>query len=160
HYTVRGATGLFRGGFDSGTGTLTRTCTATVPGGAKGGFVVQVVSSHDTGLAAGRRPLSPAAETPPGAARGDPTGAFNPASPNPIPAPAGAGQRAPVSTLTVTNLNDSGVGSLRYQLGRVHDGDTIDFDPGLKGTITLTSGELQVGRDVRIEGPGSANLSI
>jgi hypothetical protein len=40
----------------------------------------------------------------------------------------------------VTNLNDSGVGSLRYQLGRAHDGDTINFDPSLNGTITLTPG--------------------
>src|SRR5262249_14442390 len=50
--------------------------------------------------------------------------------------------------------------SLRYQLGQAHDGDTINFDPRLKGTITLTSGELQLGRGVTIEGPGSANLSI
>jgi hypothetical protein len=180
NYNVQGGTGLFRGGFDSGTGTLTRTSTTTVPGGAKGGFIVQVVSGHDTGLVAGRQPLSPAAAptgtpalaaaptgTPalaaaplPDATEVDPTAVVNPASPNDIPAPQGAGQSAPVGTLTVTNLNDSGVGSLRSELAQAHDGDTISFDPSLKGTITLTSGELKVGGDVKIEGPGSANLSI
>jgi phospholipase/lecithinase/hemolysin len=52
NYTFRGGTGLFRGGFDSGTGLLTRTSTTTVPGGAKGGFSVNVFSNHYTGLVA------------------------------------------------------------------------------------------------------------
>jgi phospholipase/lecithinase/hemolysin len=52
NYTVSGGTGLFRGGFDSGTGTFTRTSTTTVPGGAKGGFTVDVFSDHFTGLVA------------------------------------------------------------------------------------------------------------
>jgi hypothetical protein len=90
----------------------------------------------------------------------DPTGVANPAPPTDIPAPAGAGQSMPTAALTVTNLNDSGVGSLRYQLSQAQDGDTVTFDPSLKGTITLTSGELKLGRDVTIEGPGSGNLSI
>jgi hypothetical protein len=104
--------------------------------------------------------MSPAAATPPGSAVVDPTGVVNPASPNHILAPAGVGQITPVGTLTVTNLNDSGVGSLRFELGQAQDGDTINFDPSLHGTITLTSGELQVSRNVKIEGPGSADLSI
>jgi hypothetical protein len=45
-YTFAGGTGLFRNGFDSGTGILTRTSTMPVPDGAKGGFIVRVVSSH------------------------------------------------------------------------------------------------------------------
>jgi hypothetical protein len=49
NYTVRGGTGLFQGGFDSGTGTLTRTSTTRVPGGAKGGFTVDVFSNHTRG---------------------------------------------------------------------------------------------------------------
>jgi phospholipase/lecithinase/hemolysin len=52
NYTVQGGTGLFRHGFDSGTGILTRTSTTAVPGGAKGGFVVDVFSNHFTGLVA------------------------------------------------------------------------------------------------------------
>jgi hypothetical protein len=50
NYTVPGGTGLLRGGFDSGTGTFTRTSTTTVPEGAKGGFTVDVFSEHFTGL--------------------------------------------------------------------------------------------------------------
>src|SRR5262249_38483576 len=75
-YTFSGGTGLFRRGFDSGTGTLTRTTTTPVPRGAKGGFIVQVSSGHDTGLVAARQLLSTAAA---------PSGA-----PSPIAAPPGA----------------------------------------------------------------------
>jgi hypothetical protein len=49
HYTLEGGTGRFRGGYDSGTGVLTRTSTTTVPTGAKGGFTVEVVSNHAAG---------------------------------------------------------------------------------------------------------------
>jgi hypothetical protein len=62
--------------------------------------------------------------------------------------------RALRSTLTVTSLNDSGPGSLRYELRQADGSDTIAFAPGLHGTIALTSGELQVGKNVTINGPG------
>jgi phospholipase/lecithinase/hemolysin len=52
HYTFAGGTGLFRRGFDSGSGALTRTSTTLVPRGAKGSFIVQVFSDHFTGLVA------------------------------------------------------------------------------------------------------------
>jgi phospholipase/lecithinase/hemolysin len=64
------------------------------------------------------------------------------------------------NTLTVTNLNDSGIGSLRYELALAGDGDTIVFAPQAHCTITLTSGELQVGRSVTIQGPGTGALVI
>jgi len=38
----------------------------------------------------------------------------------------------------VTNLNDSGVGSLRQAIIDVNDGGTITFLDGLTGTITLS----------------------
>jgi hypothetical protein len=76
------------------------------------------------------------------------------------PALEGVEGRELLSTLTVTNLNDSGVGSLRYELAQAQDADTITFDKSLQGTITLTSGELKIARSVKVEGPGSANLSI
>jgi hypothetical protein len=51
------------------------------------------------------------------------------------------------TTITVTNTNDSGPGSLRQALVDSQDGDTIDFDPSLKGqTISLTSAELVINR--------------
>ena len=56
--------------------------------------------------------------------------------------------RALLSTLTVTNDNDSGSGSLRYELGVAQPGDTIKFSPSAYGTITLTSGPL-IGRHQR-----------
>jgi hypothetical protein len=69
-------------------------------------------------------------------------------------------ERALLSTLTVTNLNDSGDGSLRGALAQAQAGDTIAFDSGLQGTITLTSGGLRVTRGVTIQGPGADLLSI
>jgi hypothetical protein len=62
------------------------------------------------------------------------------------------------TTVTVTNTNDSGAGSLRQALNIVNDGDTIDF--AVTGTITLTSGELFVNDSITISGPGTANLAV
>src|SRR5262249_36427152 len=58
------------------------------------------------------------------------------------------------------NLNDSGAGSLRDQLAQAQPGDTVVFARHLHGTITLTSGELQVGQNVTIRGPGADRLAI
>ena len=59
------------------------------------------------------------------------------------------------ATVTVSNLDDSGDGSLREALGQVADGGTITFDSGLAGgTLTLTSGELAIVGSVTIDGPG------
>ena len=62
------------------------------------------------------------------------------------------------ATMTVTNTNDSGAGSLRQAIADAHDGDTIDF--GVTGTITLTTGELLVNKSVTINGPGLDNLTV
>ena len=65
---------------------------------------------------------------------------------------------ARASTITVTNTNDSGPGSLRQALMIAHDGDTINF--AVTGTITLTSGGLPVNKSLTISGPGKDQLSI
>src|SRR3954465_6552440 len=67
----------------------------------------------------------------------------------------------PATTITVTNGNDSGSGSLRQALAGANDGDTIQFDSALNGqTITLTSGELVVADSITISGPGPTLLAV
>jgi len=58
--------------------------------------------------------------------------------------------------LIVRNTQDTAEGSLRYALFSVHqgEGNIVTFEPGLRGTITLTSGELVIEHDVTIVGPG------
>jgi len=60
-------------------------------------------------------------------------------------------QIAAATTRTVSNLNDSGAGSLRETIAASASGDTIEFS--VSGTITLTSGELAIGRDLTLIGP-------
>ena len=62
------------------------------------------------------------------------------------------------ATITVTNTNDSGPGSLRQALTSANDGDTITF--AVTGTITLTSGGLVIDKSVTISGPGADRLAI
>jgi hypothetical protein len=61
---------------------------------------------------------------------------------------------------TVTNLNDAGPGSLRQAILDAPPGGTVDFQPGLSGTITLTSGELLLNKDLTIAGPGVAVMTV
>jgi hypothetical protein len=67
------------------------------------------------------------------------------------------------STLTVTNLSDTGVsgdGSLRGEIAAANAADTIIFQPGLSGTITLTGGELLLNKNLTITGPGASSLTV
>ncbi len=60
----------------------------------------------------------------------------------------------------VTSLADGGLGSLRIAINASLSGGFVGFAPGLAGTITLTNGELAIGRDLTIIGPGAANLTV
>src|SRR6266705_3277439 len=62
------------------------------------------------------------------------------------------------ATISVTNTNDSGAGSLRQAILDAHDGDTVNF--GVTGTITLMTDELLVDKSITINGPGSDNLTV
>ena len=65
--------------------------------------------------------------------------------------------------LVVTNLNDSGAGSLRQVIATAltnPGNDFITFQAGLTGTITLTSGELAISEAITISGPGAGVISV
>ena len=65
------------------------------------------------------------------------------------------------STFTVTNLLDSGPGSLRAAVTAANanpGADSIDFAP--TGTIALTSGELDITDGLTINGPGASALTV
>jgi predicted outer membrane repeat protein len=71
------------------------------------------------------------------------------------------------ATFTVSNLNDSGPGSLRQAIldaNSAAGADTIEFQGGLSGTITLTSGQLTIddptGGSLTINGPGAQVLAV
>src|SRR2546421_10427277 len=68
---------------------------------------------------------------------------------------------AHANIIVVTNTNDSGPGSLRGAIAAASDGDTIQFDPALKGqTITLPSGDLFINNNHTIPGPGPSQLTV
>jgi hypothetical protein len=88
-------------------------------------------------------------------------------SPNRRPGPALRGYRPRFEFLegrylpsTVTNLNDSGAGSLRDAIATTPAGGTVDFQPGLTGVITLTSSTLTIDHSLTITGPGANTLTV
>jgi hypothetical protein len=69
----------------------------------------------------------------------------------------------PPDTFLVTTTADSGPGSLRQAILDANadlGGDIIQFAPGVSGTITLTSGELDITDTVDIQGPGAGVLTV
>ncbi|MCX7387214.1 MAG: hypothetical protein NTX48_11165 [Planctomycetales bacterium] len=71
--------------------------------------------------------------------------------------------RRVLSAFTVVNLSDGGQGSLRDAITSANanpGADVIDFQRGLRGTITLTSGEMEITGDLTIQGTGAQRLTI
>jgi hypothetical protein len=77
---------------------------------------------------------------------------------------------AQAAVLFVSNTQDAGTGSLRATVGAAAPGDTITFqipttDPGYDPatgvfTITLTSGQIVIGKDLTIAGPSAAKITV
>lgn len=70
---------------------------------------------------------------------------------------------ADAATFNVTNLYDSGAGSLRQAVidaNSTPGADTITFQAGLTGGIPLFTGQLAVNDSVDIQGPGASVLSV
>ncbi|MEQ8383502.1 MAG: putative Ig domain-containing protein [Coleofasciculus sp. A1-SPW-01] len=62
---------------------------------------------------------------------------------------------------TVQNWKDRGQGSLRDAIAQAQSGDTIKFDSSLANkTIKLTSGQLEVDKDLIIDGGNAPGLTI
>jgi hypothetical protein len=73
----------------------------------------------------------------------------------------GSSTAAPVTGFAVTNLNDSGSGSLRQAVLNANanpGADEITFN--VTGTITLTTGELLITDKLTILGPGASLLTV
>jgi len=66
-------------------------------------------------------------------------------------------------SFTVTTLNDGNSGSLRQAISNANANpgdDTIIFQNGLSGTITLTGGQLDITDSLTLNGPGANVLAI
>ena len=93
------------------------------------------------------------------------------------PPPTGPARRAHVSLIqvasgpVVTSTADPGDGTcddantgdgctLREAIAFADPGATITFAPGVTGTITLTQGELSIGKALTVSGPGAKSLAV
>src|SRR5262245_5060843 len=80
--------------------------------------------------------------------------------------PLGSATRAPnANTLadpfTVTNLNDHGIGSLRWVVSYADSGQTIRFDPALAGQTNVLDSVITMYLEaITIEGPNERGLTI
>ena len=69
-------------------------------------------------------------------------------------------QKSPEPT-QVSNLEDNNrPGSLRYAIKKAPAGSTITFDAKLRGTLLLTSGDLNLAKNLTIRGPRAGMISI
>lgn len=66
-----------------------------------------------------------------------------------------------MAILTVTNINDSGVGSLRQAIAEAQSGDRIRFASKLANKkITLNSGQLTIDKNLIIDGSDAPGITI
>jgi hypothetical protein len=60
----------------------------------------------------------------------------------------------------VTTALDNGPGSLRATIATAAAGDAIQFDPALNGQVILLASQINVTRELRIDGPGADKIAI
>jgi uncharacterized protein YggT (Ycf19 family) len=65
----------------------------------------------------------------------------------------------PAATITVTNGNDHGPGSLRQAILNASSGDIINFVPSVR-TVNLTSDELVIDKNLTIAGPFAHRVTV
>jgi hypothetical protein len=65
----------------------------------------------------------------------------------------------PAGTITVTNGNDHGPGSLRQAILNASPGDIINFVPSVR-TVNLTSDELVIDKNLTITGPFAHRVTV
>ncbi|GAB4377245.1 MAG: hypothetical protein Kow00121_26120 [Elainellaceae cyanobacterium] len=66
-----------------------------------------------------------------------------------------------LAIITVTNTADRGAGSLRAAIASAQAGDTIRFGSGLANqTIKLTSGDIDITKNLIIDGSGAKGLTL
>lgn len=75
-------------------------------------------------------------------------------------ADATATPRHPTGGIVVTNCQDSGAGSLRDAVQNGAPGNPIDLTQLTCGQISLTTGRIDINRDLLIQGPGPDVLAI
>jgi hypothetical protein len=64
-------------------------------------------------------------------------------------------------TVTVTNTDDAGAGSLRLAIVDAPAGATIQFDAAIAGkTIVLSTGRLEIDKALTIAGPTTGGIAI
>ncbi len=64
-------------------------------------------------------------------------------------------------TISVTNTDDAGAGSLRQAIIDAPEGATIRFDAGIAGqTVVLSTGNLHITKALTIEGPVPAGMTF
>ncbi len=67
----------------------------------------------------------------------------------------------PLLSITVTDLSDSGEGSLRAAMATIGSGGVISFDPALTGgVIGLASGQLVASKDMTIDASAAPGLVV
>jgi predicted outer membrane repeat protein len=64
------------------------------------------------------------------------------------------------STLLVTSPADNGPGSLRATIAAAAAGDVIQFDPSLNGQVILLATQINLSRELTIDGPGADKITI